>query len=176
MLQSAGNIENGRLCRAVSWLMIKQQNWRVTLRRDRRDHPSLDGYIAASGDDLGWSRPSDELFQWWLGEERAINGHTGPLKSSSRGRVSAYASSPAKRAEDGRRAVVGPSQFPSHRHRSVAFVRPPTTPARRSGAARTIWPAYWRRRDPCCSTSTGQCAPFFADAEMQLSPARCETG
>src|SRR3989442_555476 len=26
---------------------------------------SLDGYIAASGDDLGWSEPSDELFQWW---------------------------------------------------------------------------------------------------------------
>ena len=26
---------------------------------------SLDGYIAALGDDLGWSVPSDELFQWW---------------------------------------------------------------------------------------------------------------
>src|SRR3954469_8449950 len=26
---------------------------------------SLDGYIAAAGDDLGWSVPSDELFQWW---------------------------------------------------------------------------------------------------------------
>src|SRR5258708_33035770 len=26
---------------------------------------SVDGYIAASGDDLGWSAPSDELFQWW---------------------------------------------------------------------------------------------------------------
>jgi dihydrofolate reductase len=26
---------------------------------------TLDGYIAASGDDLGWSAPSDELFQWW---------------------------------------------------------------------------------------------------------------
>lgn len=26
---------------------------------------SLDGYIAATGDDLGWSVPSDELFQWW---------------------------------------------------------------------------------------------------------------
>lgn len=25
---------------------------------------SLDGYIAAPGDDLGWSAPSDELFQW----------------------------------------------------------------------------------------------------------------
>jgi hypothetical protein len=24
---------------------------------------SLDGYIAAPGDDLGWSLPSDELFQ-----------------------------------------------------------------------------------------------------------------
>jgi dihydrofolate reductase len=26
---------------------------------------SLDGYIAAPGDDLGWSLPSDELFQYW---------------------------------------------------------------------------------------------------------------
>jgi dihydrofolate reductase len=26
---------------------------------------SLDGYIAAPGDDLGWSAPSNELFQWW---------------------------------------------------------------------------------------------------------------
>ena len=26
---------------------------------------SLDGYIAAPGDDLGWSAPSDELFQFW---------------------------------------------------------------------------------------------------------------
>ena len=25
----------------------------------------LDGYTAAPGDDLGWSVPSDELFQWW---------------------------------------------------------------------------------------------------------------
>ncbi|SFR93269.1 Dihydrofolate reductase [Microbacterium sp. cf046] len=33
---------------------------------------SLDGFVAAPGDDLGWSAPSDELFQWWLDEERAI--------------------------------------------------------------------------------------------------------
>jgi dihydrofolate reductase len=26
---------------------------------------SLDGYIAAPGDDLSWGVPSDELFQWW---------------------------------------------------------------------------------------------------------------
>ena len=26
---------------------------------------SLDGYTAAPGDDLSWSAPSDELFQWW---------------------------------------------------------------------------------------------------------------
>src|SRR5258708_20827232 len=26
---------------------------------------SLDGDIAAPGDDLGWGVPSDELFQWW---------------------------------------------------------------------------------------------------------------
>jgi dihydrofolate reductase len=31
-----------------------------------------DGYIAAPGDDIGWSGPpSDELFQWWLDQERA---------------------------------------------------------------------------------------------------------
>ena len=33
---------------------------------------SLDGYIAAPGDDIGWGGPpSDELFQWWLDHERA---------------------------------------------------------------------------------------------------------
>ncbi len=33
---------------------------------------TLDGYIAAPGDDIGWSGPpSDELFQWWLDRERA---------------------------------------------------------------------------------------------------------
>ncbi|NUT73375.1 dihydrofolate reductase family protein [Pseudarthrobacter sp. C4D7] len=26
---------------------------------------SVDGYVAAPGGDLGWSAPSDELFQWW---------------------------------------------------------------------------------------------------------------
>ena len=26
---------------------------------------SLDGYVAALGDDLGWSTSSDELFQFW---------------------------------------------------------------------------------------------------------------
>ncbi|MFD8598058.1 dihydrofolate reductase family protein [Kitasatospora sp. NPDC059646] len=26
---------------------------------------SLDGYIAAPGDDIGWSAPSDELFEFW---------------------------------------------------------------------------------------------------------------
>lgn len=26
---------------------------------------SLDGYVAAPGDDLGWTTPCDELFQWW---------------------------------------------------------------------------------------------------------------
>ena len=32
---------------------------------------TLDGYIAAPNDDIGWSAPSDELFQWWLDRERA---------------------------------------------------------------------------------------------------------
>jgi dihydrofolate reductase len=26
---------------------------------------SLDGYVAAPGDDLGWGVPGDEVFQWW---------------------------------------------------------------------------------------------------------------
>ncbi|GLY30761.1 dihydrofolate reductase family protein [Kineosporia sp. NBRC 101731] len=33
---------------------------------------SLDGYIAAPGDNLGWSTPSNEMFQWWLEQEQAI--------------------------------------------------------------------------------------------------------
>ncbi|MEV7212164.1 dihydrofolate reductase family protein [Kitasatospora cineracea] len=33
---------------------------------------TLDGYVAAAGDDIGWSGPpSDELFRWWLDHERA---------------------------------------------------------------------------------------------------------
>src|SRR4051812_39829757 len=34
---------------------------------------TLDGYIAAAGDDIGWSGPGDELFQWWPDQERAIS-------------------------------------------------------------------------------------------------------
>ncbi|PPK63818.1 dihydrofolate reductase family protein [Actinokineospora auranticolor] len=34
---------------------------------------TLDGYIAATGDDIGWSVPSDELFQWWLDQELGID-------------------------------------------------------------------------------------------------------
>jgi dihydrofolate reductase len=33
---------------------------------------TLDGYVAAPGDDIGWSEPSDELFQWWLEEELPV--------------------------------------------------------------------------------------------------------
>jgi dihydrofolate reductase len=32
---------------------------------------TLDGYIAAPGDDIGWGGPSDEMFQWWLDQDRA---------------------------------------------------------------------------------------------------------
>ncbi|MGW4380801.1 dihydrofolate reductase family protein [Kitasatospora sp. NPDC004531] len=33
---------------------------------------TLDGFIAAPGDDIGWSGPpSPELFRWWLDHERA---------------------------------------------------------------------------------------------------------
>jgi len=33
---------------------------------------SVDGYVSAPGDDIQWSSPSDELFQWWLDEELPI--------------------------------------------------------------------------------------------------------
>ncbi|MEU3315383.1 dihydrofolate reductase family protein [Streptomyces sp. NPDC006662] len=32
---------------------------------------TLDGYIAAPGDDIGWSVPSDELFQFWSDQLQA---------------------------------------------------------------------------------------------------------
>ncbi|MFC0115668.1 dihydrofolate reductase family protein [Kibdelosporangium aridum] len=32
---------------------------------------TLDGYIAAPGDDISWGGPSDELFQWWSDQMRA---------------------------------------------------------------------------------------------------------
>src|SRR4051812_12250482 len=51
---------------------------------------SLDGYIAAPGDDLGWSVPSDELFQWWSDRVGAAGGRElsgcGP-GGGGRGRV-----------------------------------------------------------------------------------------
>ncbi|MFC8076913.1 dihydrofolate reductase family protein [Streptomyces sp. NPDC057307] len=34
---------------------------------------SLDGYIAAPGDDIGWGAPSDELFQFWSDQLRATD-------------------------------------------------------------------------------------------------------
>lgn len=34
---------------------------------------TLDGYIAAPGDDIGWSVPSDELFQFWSDQLQAID-------------------------------------------------------------------------------------------------------
>ncbi|MDX3658931.1 dihydrofolate reductase family protein [Streptomyces sp. ID05-26A] len=33
---------------------------------------SLDGYIAAPDGDINWGASSDELFQWWLEQEQAI--------------------------------------------------------------------------------------------------------
>ena len=33
---------------------------------------TVDGYVSAPGDDIGWGVPSDELFQFWLDEELAI--------------------------------------------------------------------------------------------------------
>ncbi|MET9626491.1 dihydrofolate reductase family protein [Lentzea sp. NPDC006480] len=32
---------------------------------------TLDGYVAAPGDDISWGGPSDELFQFWLDHEKA---------------------------------------------------------------------------------------------------------
>lgn len=34
---------------------------------------SLDGYTAAAGDDLGWSVPSDEMFQFWSDQLEATD-------------------------------------------------------------------------------------------------------
>ncbi|WP_370945788.1 dihydrofolate reductase family protein [Amycolatopsis sp. cg5] len=35
---------------------------------------TLDGYIAAPGDDIAWGGPpSDELFQWWLDQELSMS-------------------------------------------------------------------------------------------------------
>jgi len=33
---------------------------------------TLDGYVAAPGDDISWGVPSDEQFQFWLDEELAV--------------------------------------------------------------------------------------------------------
>ena len=33
---------------------------------------TVDGHVAAPGDDIGWGVPSDELFQFWLDEELDI--------------------------------------------------------------------------------------------------------
>lgn len=38
---------------------------------------TLDGYIAAPRDDIGWSVPSDELFQFWSDQLRATGRSTG---------------------------------------------------------------------------------------------------
>ncbi|MET7897863.1 dihydrofolate reductase family protein, partial [Streptomyces mirabilis] len=34
---------------------------------------TLDGYIAAPGDDIGWSVPSDEMFQFWSDQLQATD-------------------------------------------------------------------------------------------------------
>lgn len=33
----------------------------------------LDSYVAAPGDDTGWSESNDGLFDWWLEQEQAIS-------------------------------------------------------------------------------------------------------
>jgi hypothetical protein len=44
---------------------------------------SLDGYIDAPGDDLGWSVASDELFQWWSDRaEVCRHARVGPATRS----------------------------------------------------------------------------------------------
>ena len=45
---------------------------------------TLDGYIAAPGDDLGWGGPSDELFQWWL--RRGVGDRAVAVSGASCGR------------------------------------------------------------------------------------------
>ena len=59
---SSGSIRLGRNCRGHG--AIRKLIYGMNL--------TLDGHIAAPGDDIGWSAPSDELFQWWLDQERAI--------------------------------------------------------------------------------------------------------
>lgn len=34
---------------------------------------SVDGYVATVDGDIDWSAPSDELFEWWLEQERGIS-------------------------------------------------------------------------------------------------------
>jgi hypothetical protein len=48
---------------------------------------SWDGYIAAPGDDLGWSVPSDELFQWWSDRVEATGLALYGRNSTARGGV-----------------------------------------------------------------------------------------
>src|SRR5579875_190225 len=52
---------------ALCWSLQRQPtHGRLTMRTLTFGmNLSLDGYISAPGDDLGWSVPSDELFQWW---------------------------------------------------------------------------------------------------------------
>ena len=62
---------------------------------------SLDGYIAAPGDDLGWSVPSDELFQWWSDRVGAtglaLYGRKLWETMSSTGRPPTYSLAPHRR-------------------------------------------------------------------------------
>jgi dihydrofolate reductase len=34
---------------------------------------TLDGYIAAPGDDIGWSVPADDVFQWWTDQMGTVS-------------------------------------------------------------------------------------------------------
>lgn len=34
---------------------------------------SVDGYVAARGDDIGWTGPSEDLFQWWSDQVAATD-------------------------------------------------------------------------------------------------------
>src|SRR5262245_13442123 len=60
-------ITNDAHVRAYSWTALTTDSREADAMRKLTFamNLSVDGYIAAPGDDLGWSLPSDELFQWW---------------------------------------------------------------------------------------------------------------
>jgi hypothetical protein len=120
---------------------------------------SLDGYIAAPGDDLGWSVPSDELFQWW--SDRV--GATGRLLFNVLAMVAEFESDLIRlRTREGMRSprprvgcvASSPSSTAAKKHTwspwcTVASTAPPRSPSSSvSAAQRSTAPSNgnaWKR-------------------------------